>query len=134
MTVMYVCVFSVRLNLSQSSSPGSTSGSSRRGHKRKRVALSEEVQEFESHSATGFSAESSATGNVNIEEIDSDGKFIRLQNTSGEVCIIQQLPGYIIRLPCPNVDFHFTLGMSDDSVLLPLSSTDCYEFILLRTL
>ena len=82
--VTLLFVFSFRLNLSQSSSPGATPGS-RRGHKRKRVALSEQVEEFESHSTSGFSAQSSASGNVNIEEIDSDGKFIRLQNTSGEV-------------------------------------------------
>ncbi|XP_061172911.1 prelamin-A/C-like [Saccostrea echinata] len=72
-----------RLNMSQTSSPGSTPGS-RRGHKRKRVALSQQVQEFESHSTSGFSAQSDASGNVNIEEIDTDGKFIRLHNTSHE--------------------------------------------------
>ena len=70
--------------MSQSSSPGSTPGS-RRGHKRKRVALSEQVQEFESHSTSGFSAQSTSSGNINIEEIDQDGKFIKLHNGSDEV-------------------------------------------------
>lgn len=69
--------------MSQTSSPGSTPG--RRGHKRKRVALAEQVQEFESHSTSGFSAQSSSSGNINIEEIDSDGKFIKLHNASDEV-------------------------------------------------
>lgn len=72
-----------RLNMSQTSSPGSTPGS-RRGHKRKRVALAEQVQEFESHSTSGFSAQSSSSGNINIEEIDSEGKFIKLHNASDE--------------------------------------------------
>nr|XP_022333831.1 lamin Dm0-like [Crassostrea virginica] len=72
-----------RLNMSQTSSPGSTPGS-RRGHKRKRVALSEQVQEFESHSTSGFSAQATSSGNISIEEIDQDGKFIKLHNTSDE--------------------------------------------------
>lgn len=72
--------------MSQTSSPGSTPGS-RRGHKRKRVALAEQVQEFESHSTSGFSSQSSSSGNINIEEIDSDGKFIKLHNESDEVYV-----------------------------------------------
>lgn len=72
--------------MSQTSSPGSTPGS-RRGHKRKRVALAEQVQEFESHSTSGFSSQSSSSGNINIEEIDSDGKFIKLHNESDKVYV-----------------------------------------------
>ena len=82
--LIIVQIFSLRLNMSQTSSPGSTPGS-RRGHKRKRVALSEQVQEFESHSTSGFSAQSTSSGNINIEEIDEDGKFIKLHNGSDEV-------------------------------------------------
>ncbi|KAK3097796.1 hypothetical protein FSP39_013246 [Pinctada imbricata] len=71
-----------RLNMSQSSSPGSAVKS---GRKRKRVALSETVQEYgESHSSSGFSEQSSATGSIVVDEIDPNGSFIKLHNTSDE--------------------------------------------------
>ncbi|XP_010074532.1 PREDICTED: lamin-B1, partial [Pterocles gutturalis] len=46
--------------------------------KRKRV----DVEESEASSSVTISHSASATGNVSIEEIDVDGKFIRLKNTS----------------------------------------------------
>ncbi|KAJ8777439.1 hypothetical protein J1605_014822 [Eschrichtius robustus] len=46
--------------------------------KRKRV----DVEESEASSSVSISHSASATGNVCIEEIDVDGKFIRLKNTS----------------------------------------------------
>ncbi|KAJ8304166.1 hypothetical protein KUTeg_017749 [Tegillarca granosa] len=76
-----------RLNLSQtsmsSSSPGSTPVG--RSKKRKRVALSEEVEEFSSESASsGFATSSSASGNVQISETDPEGKFVKIENKSGD--------------------------------------------------
>lgn len=49
--------------------------------KRKRV----DVEESEASSSVSISHSASATGNVCIEEIDVDGKFIRLKNTSEQV-------------------------------------------------
>ncbi|KFV52060.1 Lamin-B1, partial [Gavia stellata] len=46
--------------------------------KRKRI----DVEESEASSSVSISHSASATGNVSIEEIDVDGKFIRLKNTS----------------------------------------------------
>ncbi|KAM9167389.1 lamin-B1 [Mergus octosetaceus] len=46
--------------------------------KRRRV----DVEESEASSSVSISHSASATGNVSIEEIDVDGKFIRLKNTS----------------------------------------------------
>ncbi|EPY75954.1 lamin-B1 [Camelus ferus] len=49
--------------------------------KRKRV----DVEESEASSSVSISHSASATGNVCIEEIDVDGKFIRLKNTSEQI-------------------------------------------------
>lgn len=49
--------------------------------KRKRI----DVEESEASSSVSISHSASATGNVSIEEIDVDGKFIRLKNTSEQV-------------------------------------------------
>ncbi|OWF48530.1 lamin Dm0-like [Mizuhopecten yessoensis] len=76
-----------RLNLSQSSSSSeSTPGrSGARGAKRKRVALSDTVEEFsQSSSSSGFATTSSASGHVEIKETDGEGKFIKIYNTSDE--------------------------------------------------
>jgi hypothetical protein len=43
------------------------------------------VEESEASSSVSISHSASATGNVCIEEIDVDGKFIRLKNTSEQV-------------------------------------------------
>ncbi|XP_029108647.1 lamin-B1 isoform X1 [Scleropages formosus] len=48
--------------------------------KRKRV----DVEESEASSSVSISHSASATGNVCIDELDVDGKFIRLQNTSDQ--------------------------------------------------
>ncbi|XP_071437119.1 lamin-B1 [Pithys albifrons albifrons] len=50
------------------------------GGKRKRI----NVEESEASSSVTISHAASATGNVSIEEIDVDGKFIRLKNTSDQ--------------------------------------------------
>ncbi|XP_027738777.1 lamin-B1 [Empidonax traillii] len=50
------------------------------GGKRKRI----DVEESEASSSVTISHSASATGNVSIEEIDVDGKFIRLKNTSDQ--------------------------------------------------
>lgn len=44
-----------------------------------------DVEESEASSSVSISHSASATGNVCIEEIDVDGKFIRLKNTSEQV-------------------------------------------------
>ncbi|CAO2594110.1 Lmnb1 [Lemmus lemmus] len=66
---------SSRVTVSRASS--SRSVRTTRG-KRKRV----DVEESEASSSVSISHSASATGNVCIEEIDVDGKFIRLKNTS----------------------------------------------------
>lgn len=43
------------------------------------------MEESEASSSVTISHSASATGNVSIEEIDVDGKFIRLKNTSEQV-------------------------------------------------
>ncbi|CAI5787055.1 laminlamin-B1 [Podarcis lilfordi] len=66
---------SSRVTVSRASS--SRSVRTTRG-KRKRV----DVEESEASSSVSISHSASATGNICIEEIDVDGKFIRLKNTS----------------------------------------------------
>uniref|UniRef100_K7FYK6 Lamin B1 n=1 Tax=Pelodiscus sinensis TaxID=13735 RepID=K7FYK6_PELSI len=66
---------SSRVTVSRASS--SRSMRTTRG-KRKRI----DVEESEASSSVSISHSASATGNVSIEEIDVDGKFIRLKNTS----------------------------------------------------
>ncbi|KFQ83755.1 Lamin-B1, partial [Phoenicopterus ruber ruber] len=66
---------SSRVTVSQASS--SRSVRTARG-KRKRI----DVEESEASSSVSIFHSASATGNVSIEEIDVDGKFIRLKNTS----------------------------------------------------
>ncbi|KAM6226616.1 lamin-B1 isoform 1-T1 [Spheniscus humboldti] len=66
---------SSRVTVSRASS--SRSVRTTRG-KRKRI----DVEESEASSSVSISHSASATGNVSIEEIDVDGKFIRLKNTS----------------------------------------------------
>ncbi|CAN0437916.1 unnamed protein product [Rangifer tarandus platyrhynchus] len=66
---------SSRVTVSRASS--SRSVRTTRG-KRKRV----DVEESEASSSVSISHSASATGNVCVEEIDVDGKFIRLKNTS----------------------------------------------------
>lgn len=50
--------------------------------KRKRV----DVEESEASSSVSIAHTASATGNVSIEELDVDGKFIKLKNNADEVC------------------------------------------------
>lgn len=69
---------SSRVTVSRASS--SRSVRTTRG-KRKRV----DVEESEASSSVSISHSASATGNICIEEIDVDGKFIRLKNTSEQV-------------------------------------------------
>ncbi|KAK4816358.1 hypothetical protein QYF61_015672, partial [Mycteria americana] len=68
---------SSRVTLSQASSSHSMHTTRR---KRRRI----DVEESEASSSVRISHSASATGNVSIEEIDVDGKFIRLKNTSGQ--------------------------------------------------
>ncbi|XP_066459233.1 lamin-B1 [Eleutherodactylus coqui] len=68
---------SSRVTVSRASS--SRSVRTTRG-KRKRV----DVEESEASSSVSIAHSASATGNVTIEELDVDGKFIRLKNTSDQ--------------------------------------------------
>ncbi|XP_009888012.1 PREDICTED: lamin-B1 [Charadrius vociferus] len=67
---------SSRVTVSRASSSRSACTSTR--GKRRRI----DVEESEASSSVSISHSASATGNVTIEEIDADGKFIRLKNTS----------------------------------------------------
>lgn len=49
--------------------------------KRKRV----DVEESEASSSVSIAHSATATGNVSIEELDVDGKFIKLKNNADEV-------------------------------------------------
>ena len=58
------------------------------GRKRKRLAVESTglgSSVLESHSSDAFSASSSAKGVVEINETDSEGKYIKLYNTSDKV-------------------------------------------------
>uniref|UniRef100_H3A5N7 Lamin B1 n=1 Tax=Latimeria chalumnae TaxID=7897 RepID=H3A5N7_LATCH len=83
LTIFQNVTFKLKLSPSPSSrvtvSRASSSRSVRttRG-KRKRI----DVEESEASSSVSISHSASATGNICIEEIDVDGKFIRLKNTS----------------------------------------------------
>lgn len=76
----------ISLDASQSStsrSPGRTPGG--RGQKRRRVDISEAVEEFSQQSSTaGYARQASAKGGIDIEEVDQDGKFIKLKNTTSK--------------------------------------------------
>lgn len=67
---------SSRVTVSRASSSRSVCTTTR--GKRRRI----DVEESEASSSVSISHSASATGNVTIEEIDVDGKFIRLKNTS----------------------------------------------------
>uniref|UniRef100_A0A493T194 Lamin B1 n=1 Tax=Anas platyrhynchos platyrhynchos TaxID=8840 RepID=A0A493T194_ANAPP len=69
---------SSRVTVSRASSSRSV-----RTTKRKRRRI--DVEESEASSSVSISHSASATGNVSIEEIDVDGKFIRLKNTSEQI-------------------------------------------------
>jgi hypothetical protein len=47
------------------------------------------VEEFSQQSSTsGFQRQASAKGGVDIDEVDADGKFIKLKNTTSKVMIV----------------------------------------------
>lgn len=79
-----------RLNISLESSMSSTTRSpgrtpTSRGAKRKRVDISEAVEEFNQQSSTsGYARQASAKGGIDIEEVDQDGKFVKLKNTTSK--------------------------------------------------
>ena len=56
------------------------------------------MEESEASSSVSISHSASATGNVCIEEIDVDGKFIRLKNTSEQVKDGPISPGLVCKL------------------------------------
>lgn len=81
--------FSFRLNISleasQTRSPSRGTPVSR-GAKRKRVELSEATEEFnQQSSSSGYVRNASAKGGIEISEVDSDGKFIKLVNSTSKV-------------------------------------------------
>ncbi|KAL8624877.1 hypothetical protein ACOMHN_016173 [Nucella lapillus] len=85
-----------RLNISLDSSQTSQSSRSPgrstpggRGAKRKRVDISDAVQEYsEKSSSSGFARSASAKGGMEISEVDAEGKFIKLTNgTSKDIAV-----------------------------------------------
>ena len=85
---MTVC--HLRLNISletsqTSRSPGRATPSGR-GAKRKRVDISEAVEEYSQRSSSsGYARSASAKGGIDIAEVDPEGKFIKLTNTTSKV-------------------------------------------------
>ncbi|XP_071118267.1 lamin Dm0-like [Haliotis cracherodii] len=79
-----------RLNLSQSATEGTPRKTPKfsqvsRGAKRKRVTLSEAVEEYSQQaSSSGFSTQTSAKGAIEIKEVNQDGNYIRLTNKSAK--------------------------------------------------
>ncbi|KAL5004817.1 hypothetical protein ScPMuIL_018273 [Solemya velum] len=72
-----------RLNISQSSKSPARSTPTSRGQKRKRVAVSESVEQFSQRSsASGYSTSAQAKGSVEINDVDSDGTYVKLYNNS----------------------------------------------------
>ena len=57
-----------------------------RAGKRKRTILEDEEQ-------ANFSVNSSAKGDIEINEVDAEGKFVKLQNRGTKVCIIEHTRG-----------------------------------------
>ncbi|KAL8577274.1 hypothetical protein ACOMHN_062783 [Nucella lapillus] len=82
----------VRLNISLDSSQTSQTSRSTgrdtpagRGGKKRRVDISEAVEEYSQRSSSsGYARSASAKGNVSISEVDSDGKYIKLTNESSK--------------------------------------------------
>lgn len=100
---------SSRVTVSRASS--SRSVRTTRG-KRKRV----DVEESEASSSVSISHSASATGNVCIEEIDVDGKFIRLKNTSEQVK--------------KQTHFFFQQGFANWWAVLPCNNSSAFIWIL----
>jgi hypothetical protein len=93
--IYFIFIFFFRLNISLDASQTSTSSRSPgrtpagRGQKRRRVDIAEAVEEFsQQSSSSGFQRQASAKGGVDIDEVDADGKFIKLKNTTSKVMII----------------------------------------------
>ena len=96
---MFFCIFA-RLNISidsanvstssrASRSPGRTPSGTGRSAKRKRVDISEAVEEYsQQSSSSGYARSASAKGGIDIEAVDPEGKFIKLKNTTSKVCLV----------------------------------------------
>ena len=76
----------ISLDTSQTSrSPGRATPAGR-GAKRKRVDISEAVEEYSQRSSSsGYARSASAKGGMDIAEVDPEGKFIKLTNTTSKV-------------------------------------------------
>ncbi|KAK7116770.1 lamin Dm0-like [Littorina saxatilis] len=67
---------------SRSPARGTPSG---RGNKRKRVDISEAVEEYSQRSSSsGYARSASAKGGIDITEVDPEGKFVKLTNTTSK--------------------------------------------------
>jgi len=74
-----------RLNISASMSQSTVtqSSGSLSGRKRKRLDIGEAVEEYtQRSSSSGFSRSASSTCGIDIVEVDTDGKFVKLENTT----------------------------------------------------
>lgn len=82
----------VRLNISLDASQTSQTSRSTtrdtpagRGTKRRRVDISEAVEQYsQKSSSSGYARSASAKGNISISEVDSEGKYIKLTNESSK--------------------------------------------------
>ncbi|GFS18928.1 lamin, partial [Elysia marginata] len=72
-----------RLNISASMEQSVTTQSSSGGKKRRRVDIGQAVEEYSQRNLTqGYSRSASSTCGIDIAEVDTDGKFIKLTNTT----------------------------------------------------
>lgn len=59
------------------------------GKKRRRVDISQAVEEYTQRtSSSGYSRSASSTCGIEISDVDTDGKFIKLTNTTDKVTSI----------------------------------------------
>lgn len=80
-----------RLHISSTSMTTSTVASPASGstRKRKRLDIGEAVEEYtQRSSSSGFSRSASSSCGIDIVEVDTDGKFVKLENTTDKDCTL----------------------------------------------
>lgn len=77
---------SLRLNLSAAASDKTSPASSSGAKKRRRADVGQPLEEFsQQSSSSGFTRSATSTCGIDISEVDVDGKFIKLTNTTDKV-------------------------------------------------
>ena len=88
---MLLCL--LRLNISASAERSVTtqsSSSSSGGKKRRRLDIGQAVEEYSQRNLSqGYTRSASSTCGIDIAEVDTDGKFIKLNNTTEKVSKIK---------------------------------------------